>query len=113
MSAFIKSHRLRLLAIVSCPVLAIVGAICVTIGVLTEFPFIARLGETAFSLAMILLLPLGIACAFLSWQMARNNTEAASDSRDFVEFLLGFAGFVMIVLGAILSPVTYWLAAQL
>ena len=113
MSAFIKSHRLRLLATVSCPVLAIVGAICVTIGVLAELPFMVRLGETAFSFAMILLLPLGIANAFLSWQMARTKLEAVSDSQDVVEFLLGFAGFVMIVLGTILSPVTFWLAVHL
>ena len=113
MSEFIKSHRLRLLATFSCPVLAIVGAICVTIGVLAELPFMVRLGETAFSFAMILLLPLGIANAFLSWQMARTKLEAVSDSQDVVEFLLGFAGFVMIVLGTILSPVTFWLAVHL
>jgi membrane protein implicated in regulation of membrane protease activity len=82
MSAFIKSHQLRLLAIVSCPVLAIVGAIFATIGAFADLPFIGRLGATAFSFAMILLLPLGIACAFLSWRMARTKSEVVSDSQD-------------------------------
>jgi|GEM_PF-1977245 len=113
MSAFIKSYRLRLLAIVSCPVLAIIGAICTTIGAFADLAFIGRLGVVAFSFAMILLLPMGIACALLSWQMARTKSTAVSDSQDTVEFLLGFAGFVMIILGAILSPVTFWLAVHL
>ena len=46
-------------------------------------------------------------------RVARAKLEAVSDSQDVVEFLLGFAGFVMIVLGTILSPVTFWLAVHL
>ena len=113
MPTFIQSYWLRLLAVITCPVLAIIGVLSFTIGVFADLPALGRIGTAAFSFAMIMLMPLGITCGLLSWQMARNKTEAATDSRDFVEFLLGFAGFVMIVLGAILSPVTYWLAAQL
>ena len=113
MSAFIKSHRLRLLAIVSCPILASVGAMCATLGAYTDLPFMGRLGVTVFTFAMILLLPSGIACTLLSWQMARTKLETISDSQETVEFLLGFVGLVMIILGTILSPITFWLAAHL
>jgi len=113
MSAFIKSHRLRLLTIVSCPILASLGAMCATLGGYAGLPFIGRLGVTMFTFAMILLLPSGIACGFLSWQMARTKLETVSDSRETVEFLLGFVGLVMIILGSFLSPLTFWLAVHL
>jgi len=113
MLTFIQSYRLRLLAVLTCPLFAIIGEACGTIGILADLPALGRPGIVAFSCAMILLLPLGIACGLLSWQMARKKTEPVTDSRDFVEFLLGFAGFVMIVLGVILSPITFLLAAEL
>lgn len=113
MPQFIKSYWDRLLAIFACPILAIVGVTSGTIGAFADFPALGRFGFTVFSFAMILLLPLGITCALLSWHMAHNKPEIASDSRDTVEFLLGVAGFMMIVFGAISSPMTLWLASYL
>lgn len=113
MLTFIQLHRLRLLAALTCPVLAILSIPSVTIGHFIDQPALVRMGTVAFSFAMILLLPLGITCGLLSWQMARNKAETESDSRNLVELLLGFFGLTMIILGTILLPVTYWLAAQL
>jgi len=45
--------------------------------------------------------------------MARTKLETVSDSRETVEFLLGFVGLVMIILGSFLSPLTFWLAVHL
>ena len=105
-----SSDRFRLLIAAVCPAFALTGMVCATIGGFADLPGIARAGMTALSLAMTLMLPLGIACAILSWKMARQPPDSASNSQDIVEFLLGFAGFVMIILGSLFSPGIWWLA---
>ena len=107
MSNFIKSYGFKLLAVLTCPLLAIIAIFSVTLGAFLNSPIITRFGMRTLYGGMLIMLPLGIICAILSWRMARAQAETASDSRDLVEFLLGFGAFVMIVLGAFLSPLAW------
>lgn len=55
-------------------------------------------------LALFLLLPLGVACAVQSWLYAR-CTWPQEQKNEAIEFLLGAAGFVLMVLGAVVMAI--------
>ena len=110
MANFIKEYRLKLLAVLVCPVLAFLGAIFVTAGELLSFAFVARAGASLLSLSMVLALPAGLCCLLISWRMAHRLVEPKRDADALIEFLMGFGGFLMVVLGAVLSPLWQWIS---
>ena len=110
MPNFIKEHPIKLLAVFLCPVLAFLGAVLVTAGQLVKIVVIARAGDSLLSLSMFLALPVGIGCLLASWRMARRSVEPNRDTNDLIEFLLGSSGFLMVGLGAALSPLWQWIA---
>jgi len=110
MANFIKKHPLKLTAVFVCPVLAFLGAIFVTAGELLSIAFLARAGESLFSLSMLLAFPVGLCCLLISWRMAHRLVERKRDADDLIEFLLGFGGFLMVILGAVLSPLWQWIS---
>jgi hypothetical protein len=110
MPNFIKEHSLKLSAVLVCPVLAFLGTILVIAGQLLSIPVAARAGESLWSLSTFLALPVGLGCSFVSWRMAHRLAEAKRDTDDLIEFLLGFSGLLMIVLGGVVSPLWQWIA---
>ncbi len=113
MANSIKSYRFRLLVVFICPLLVIIGISIATIGAFLDSPVVLRFGMRSLFGGLFLMFPLGITCAVLSWRMSRTQPATASDSRDLVEFLLGFGAVVMTMLGAILSPLLPWFFAEL
>ena len=55
-------------------------------------------------LVAFLLLPLGIACAVQNWLYAR-CTWPQEQKNEAIEFLLGAAGFVLMVLGTVVTAI--------
>ena len=53
------------------------------------------------SVSMFLAFPVGLCCLAISWLMARAVVDPKRDADDLIEFLLGFGGFLMVVLGAV------------
>lgn len=101
---FVKAHLLKLLAFSACPFLAVASATCFLTGGSGWDSLLYRSGVQLFALAMVLLLPLGL--FNVRWSMRNPVDSAESDSRDLMDFLLGSAGMIQIILGVILSPVT-------
>ncbi|MCR9200077.1 MAG: hypothetical protein NXI04_15690 [Planctomycetaceae bacterium] len=58
--------------------------------------------EGVVHLVAFLLLPLGVACAVQSWLYAR-CTWPQEQKSEAIEFLLGAAGFVLMVLGTVVT----------
>ena len=110
MADFVKKHSLRLLVAFACPVLAIVGVFFVTAGELMALAPVARVGESLVSLSAFFMLPMGVFCLLLSWHQAHRNNEPKRDSEALIEFLLGFGGAVMFVIGAVFTPLWQWIA---
>lgn len=110
MPNFIKEHPFKLFAVLVCPSLAFLGAILVTAGELLSVALVARTGESLLSLSMFLALPVGLCCLLISWRMAQRFIEPRRSADDLIEFLLGFGGIVMVVLGAVLSPLWQWIS---
>lgn len=104
-----KDYPFQLLAIALCPTLIALAFFLLLLAGLFELPALHVAATTCFSLGMVLLLPSGILCLVLSWRMSRGKTDE-SDSRDLVEFSLGFFGLIMFSFGVIFSPFIYWFA---
>lgn len=58
-------------------------------------------GESLVSVSMFLAFPVGLCCLAISWRMDRAVVDPKRDADDLIEFLLGFGGFLMVVLGAV------------
>ena len=90
---FLKTYPRQNLAVFTCPVLCVCGGIAATCGKAWGFEmFMASFG---------LLLPMGIICLLMSW-FSHRRAPTGRDSDDLMEFLLGFAGILMIVVGIVL-----------
>ncbi len=110
MANVFKEHPLKLVAVFACPVIAFPGAVLVTAGELLSIAFVAQAAESLLSVSMFLALPVGLCCLLISWRMARRVVEPKRDVDDLIEFLLGFGGFLMVVPGAVLSPIWQWIS---
>ncbi|APZ92455.1 hypothetical protein [Fuerstiella marisgermanici] len=104
-----KDYPFQLLAIAFSPGMIALAFLLLLLEGLFEPPVLEVAATTFFSLGMVLLLPSGTLCLVLSWRMSRGKNEE-SDSRDLVEFSLGFFGLIMFSFGVIFSPFTYWFA---
>jgi len=98
-----KDYPFRLLAIALCPILVILGFLLLLLAGLLELPTVRMVATSCTELGFALLLPSGILCLALSWRMSHSKNDAVSDSRDLIEFLLGFFGSVMFIFGVIFS----------
>ena len=110
MANVFKEHPLRLMAVFACPVLAFLGLVFFIAGELLSLSFVAQAGESLVSVSMFLAFPVGLCCLAISWRMARAVVDPKRDADDLIEFLLGFGGFLMVVLGAVFSPVWQWIS---
>jgi hypothetical protein len=108
--ANISKNILRLMAVFACPVLAFLGLVFFIAGEILSLSFVAQAGESLLSVSLFLLLPVGLCCLAISWRMARAVVDPKHDAGDLIEFLLGFGGFLMVVLGAVFSPIWQWIA---
>jgi hypothetical protein len=97
----VRRYRTQLIVALACPSLAIFGVSASAVGQLFRLDVIERFGETLFGLSILLMLPIGLASGAISWWMARSSPATISDSRDFIEFLLGCTACITMILGLI------------
>jgi hypothetical protein len=73
-----------------------------TVGVLAEMQLAVVFARIAAALAIMLLLPFGVFCLFLSWRLSRIRQRTQCDAKQFIEFLLGSGGCIQTTLGFVM-----------
>jgi len=97
----VRDNLSYLLLIAVCPVSAYLGMLLMMVADYSSRMF--AVGFAGLNFCLLLLLPVGVLCLFLSWKLSKNKNASSTDAHNLIEFLLGASGLMTVSLGATLS----------